>query len=105
MDKKLYKSSEDKKIAGVCGGIAKYFNVDSTWIRLAWVFLIFFAGTGVLAYIICAIVMPDEPKAPQGFEQQGFNPQQGYNPQQGFNPQQGNPEGTYTDYNPVDPQN
>ena len=88
MDKKLYKSSEDKKIAGVCGGIAKYFNVDSTWIRLAWVFLIFFAGTGVLAYIICAIVMPDEPKAPQG-----------------FNPQQGNPEGTYTDYNPVDPQN
>ena len=99
MDKKLYKSSEDKKIAGVCGGIAKYFNVDSTWIRLAWVFLIFFAGTGILAYIICAIVMPDEPKAPQGFEQQGFNPQQGYNPQQG------NPEGTYTDYNPVDPQN
>ena len=95
MDKKLYKSSSDKKIAGVCGGIAKYFNVDSTWIRLAWVFLIFFAGTGILAYIICAIVMPDEPKAPQGFEQ-GFNQQ--YNPQ-------GNPDGTYTEYNPVDPQN
>lgn len=87
MDKKLFKSSEDKKIAGVCGGFAKYFNVDSTWIRLAWVFLIFFAGSGLLAYIICAIVMPDEPKAPQG-----------------FNTQQGNPDGIYTDYTPVDPQ-
>lgn len=57
-EKKLYRSSIDKKIFGVCGGIAEYFNVDSTIIRLLWV-LLFFAGTvGFWAYIIAAIIMP-----------------------------------------------
>ena len=56
--KKLTKSSTDKKIDGVCGGIAKYFNVDSTLIRLAWILFGFAAGSGFLAYIIAAIVMP-----------------------------------------------
>ncbi|MBQ3888954.1 MAG: PspC domain-containing protein [Clostridia bacterium] len=60
-NKKLYKSVTDKKIAGVCGGIAEYFGIDSTWIRLGWALMILFAGTGVLAYIICAVVMPDPP--------------------------------------------
>ncbi|MBQ6164204.1 MAG: PspC domain-containing protein [Clostridia bacterium] len=59
--KKLYRSETDKKIAGVCGGIAEYLNVDSTIVRLIWVLAVLFAGTGVLAYIICALIIPDRP--------------------------------------------
>ena len=59
--KKLYKSETDKKLAGVCGGIAEYFNIDSTIVRLIWVIIAFVFGTGLLAYIICALVMPDKP--------------------------------------------
>ena len=58
MKKKLYKSNTDKKLCGVCGGIAEYFDVDSTLIRLAWVLLTLFVGCGIIAYIIAAIVMP-----------------------------------------------
>ena len=46
-------------IAGVCGGIAEYFNVDPTLVRLAWVVFALFAGSGLLAYIIFALVVPD----------------------------------------------
>ena len=60
MKKKLFKSRNDRKVAGVCGGIAEYIDIDSTLIRLVWVLLVFCAGTGFLAYIIAAIVMPDE---------------------------------------------
>ncbi len=59
--KKLYKSAVDKKIAGVCGGIAEYFNVDSTLIRLAWVVFCLLGGSGVLAYILAALIIPDQP--------------------------------------------
>ncbi len=59
--KKLYLSDTDKKICGVCGGIAEYFNIDSTVIRLIFVLLLIFAGTGVLAYIIAALVIPHRP--------------------------------------------
>ena len=59
--KRLYKSATDKKIAGVCGGIAEYFNVDSTLIRLAWVVFSALGGSGLLAYIIAALVIPDRP--------------------------------------------
>lgn len=55
--KKLYRSETDKMIAGVCGGIGEYFNVDSTIIRLVWAVLAC-SGTGILAYIIAAIVIP-----------------------------------------------
>lgn len=58
--KKLYKSQVDKKICGVCGGIALYLNMDSTIIRLIWTLLIVFFGTGILAYIIAALVIPSE---------------------------------------------
>lgn len=61
MEKKLYKSSTDKKLAGVCGGLAEYFGLDSTLVRLGYVALVIFAGTGILLYIICALVMPDKP--------------------------------------------
>ena len=57
--KKLYKSEYDRKIAGVCGGIAEYFNIDPTLVRLAWVILSCIGmGTGIVAYIIAAIIIP-----------------------------------------------
>ena len=59
--KKLYKSSTDKMLAGVCGGIAEYFNIDSTLVRLGWVVFSLLGGSGLLAYIIAAIIMPDRP--------------------------------------------
>ena len=58
--KKLYKSSTDKKIAGVCGGIAEYFNIDSTLVRLGWVVFGLLGGSGLLAYLICAIIIPSK---------------------------------------------
>ena len=60
MKKRIYRSEDDRKIAGVCGGIAEYFDVDSTLIRLAFVFFVLVAGTGILAYIIAALIMPNE---------------------------------------------
>lgn len=61
MKKRLYKSNSDKKVCGVCGGIANYFDVDPTIVRLAWVIFTFAGGSGLLAYIIAAIVMPEDP--------------------------------------------
>ena len=60
--KKLYRSNTDKMIAGVCGGLGQYFGVDSTLIRLIFALLVFFGvGSGVILYIVLAIVMPLEP--------------------------------------------
>ena len=59
--KKLYRSKSDRKIAGVCSGIAKYFELDPSVIRLLWILLTVFGGQGLIAYIICALVLPDEP--------------------------------------------
>lgn len=61
MNKKLYKSNVDKKFCGVCGGIAEYFELDSTIVRLIAILLIFGWGSGLLAYIIAALVMPNNP--------------------------------------------
>ena len=60
MKKRLFKSSTDKKVCGVCGGIANYFDVDPTVIRLIWVIFTLAGGSGLIAYIIAAIIMPDE---------------------------------------------
>ena len=60
-NKRLYKSNVNKKIAGVCGGIAEFFDIDPTLVRLAWVLFTCLGGSGLLAYIICAIVMPEQP--------------------------------------------
>ena len=57
MEKRLYKIEDGKKICGVCGGIAEYFDLDPTIIRLLWIILIFCAGTGILAYFIAALIM------------------------------------------------
>ncbi len=59
-NKRLKKSKTDRKICGVCGGLADYLNLDPTFVRLIWVLLVFAAGTGVLAYIIAAIIMPED---------------------------------------------
>ena len=58
--KKLTKSSANKMIAGVCGGIAEYFSIDPTLVRLGFVALSFMFGGGLIAYIIAAIIIPDE---------------------------------------------
>ena len=57
--KKLCKSNTNKKICGVCGGIAEYLNADPTLIRLAFVLVAALAGSGVLAYFIAALIMPE----------------------------------------------
>ena len=57
---KLTKSSYDKQLAGVCGGLATYFDLDPTLVRVAYaIFTFFSAGTGIILYIILAIIMPD----------------------------------------------
>ena len=61
MKKRLYKDHSNEKLCGVCSGIAKYFDLDPTVVRLALVAFCLLGGSGILAYIICAIVMPDEP--------------------------------------------
>ncbi len=60
MQKKLYRMREGKVLAGVCGGIAEYFDLDPTIIRVIWA-LLAATGTGILAYIICALIIPEEP--------------------------------------------
>jgi phage shock protein C len=59
--KRLMRSSRDKKIAGVCAGIAEYFDLDPTLVRVLWLIAIFFGGTGFLLYIILWIVLPVAP--------------------------------------------
>lgn len=61
MNKKLYRSRNDRMIAGVCGGLAEYFDVDSTFIRLAVLFIFLFQGVGLIAYLIAWVVMSEEP--------------------------------------------
>ena len=60
MEKKLYRVMQGKKLAGVCTGLADYFKLDVSLIRLAWV-IFAFCGAGVLAYIIAAFVIPEAP--------------------------------------------
>ncbi|MEJ8554740.1 PspC domain-containing protein [Tepidibacter sp. Z1-5] len=59
--KKLYKSIKDRKISGICGGIAEYFDIDSTMVRLIWVLFILAGGSGILGYIVCGLIIPNDP--------------------------------------------
>ena len=61
-EKKLYKVGQGKMLDGVCAGIAEYFNVDTTLIRLAWVVFTALGGAGILAYIFCALIFPRKPE-------------------------------------------
>ena len=58
--KKLYRSKTDVKISGVCGGIAEYFHIDATLIRLLWVLVSLLTGVfiGLLVYVVCVFVIP-----------------------------------------------
>lgn len=62
--KRLYKSRSDKMLNGVCGGIAEYFEVDSTLVRLGFLFLIFLGGLGLLLYLIAMLIVPSNPSVP-----------------------------------------
>ncbi len=59
MQKKLYRSN-DRKLAGVCGGLAEYINIDPTVIRVIWA-LVGLTGAGLVAYLVCALVIPEKP--------------------------------------------
>lgn len=60
-EKRLYRSRKDKMLAGICGGLAEYFDVDPSLVRLASVLLCLYAGTGLLVYILAAIIIPEDP--------------------------------------------
>ena len=59
--KKLYKSTTNKMISGVCGGIGEYLNIDPTAIRVIWAIIGCCGGVGLISYIICALIMPIKP--------------------------------------------
>ena len=61
MQKKLYRSKSDRVLVGVCGGVAEYFNIDPTVVRVIWAVASIFAFAGVIAYIVCAFVIPEKP--------------------------------------------
>ncbi len=63
MAKKLYRSRTDRKIWGVCGGLAKYFDIDPIIVRVTTIASVFFTGFGIIAYIVMAIVVPLEDSA------------------------------------------
>lgn len=60
MEKKLYRSRIDAKVAGVCGGIGEYFGIDPTIVRLVWAIFILLGGTGLLLYGVCMVIIPAE---------------------------------------------
>ena len=60
MDRKLYRAEEGKMIAGVCAGLAEYFTIDPTLVRLGFVILSCFGGSGMLAYFAAAVIIPKE---------------------------------------------
>lgn len=63
MERKLYKSSQDKMLTGVCGGVAEYLGIDSTIVRLVMAFLTLWGIVpGIIIYIIAALVIPDDPR-------------------------------------------
>ncbi|HSF82807.1 MAG TPA: PspC domain-containing protein [Anaerolineales bacterium] len=59
--KRIYRSRKERMFAGVCGGLAEYFGIDPTLVRLFFVFAALFGGPGLLAYLIMLIVVPEEP--------------------------------------------
>jgi phage shock protein C len=62
--RKLYRSRTDRKLAGVCGGLAQYFNLDATLIRVLFVVLAVLGGAGLVIYLAMWIIVPNEPHGP-----------------------------------------
>lgn len=72
--KKLYRSETDKKLFGVLGGVAKYFDIDATVLRVIYVLLSFFVlGCPVLIYLVAALIIPKEPQTPQDGQNNNYN--------------------------------
>ncbi len=76
MQKKLYRSETNKMLAGICGGLAEYFSVDATAIRLAWLLIVIFTGVfpGVIAYILALFIVPLPPRAEVKHEEGQHHP-------------------------------
>jgi phage shock protein PspC (stress-responsive transcriptional regulator) len=64
MEKRLQRSRTDKMVGGVCGGLAEYFGIDPTVVRVLWVVITLLGGAGFILYIILWIIMPQQPPAP-----------------------------------------
>ena len=65
MQKRLYRTEgADAKVCGVCGGIAEYFGIDPTLVRVGWVFLTLCASLGFWGYLICAVIVPKKSEIP-----------------------------------------
>lgn len=64
MEKKLQRNQQDKMIAGVCSGLADYFDIEATWVRIAFVITVIAGGSGILAYLILWIAVPKRPYIP-----------------------------------------
>ena len=60
MNKRIYKNRADRKICGVCAGVAEYFDLDPTLVRVLWAAISLGYGVGVIAYLVCAVVFPDK---------------------------------------------
>jgi len=76
MNKKLYRSRKEKMIGGVAGGLAEYFEIDPTLVRIIFIVSLFLGGSGILAYIILWIIVPEEPYAASANESQNNNENQ-----------------------------
>ena len=61
MQKKLYRSKSNRMLLGICGGMAEYFNIDPTVVRVIWAIASLFGFSGIFAYIICAFIIPEKP--------------------------------------------
>lgn len=59
-DKKLKRSRTNRQLCGVCGGLAEYLNMDASLVRLLWVLFVICGGSGIIAYILAAIIIPEE---------------------------------------------
>jgi len=66
MEKRLYRIEEGKMVCGVCAGIAEYYNIDPTLVRVVWAIASCFAFAGVIAYVAAAIIIPVKPKMIEG---------------------------------------
>ena len=71
--KRLTKSNSNKVISGVCGGVAEYFNIDPSIVRIIWALLAFGGGSGIIVYIICAVVLPSAHDLPPNDFDNRFN--------------------------------
>ena len=72
MDKKLYRDPQNGMIAGVCAGVAEYFGWDPTWVRLGWALFTLLGGSGLILYLIAAIIMPRMDRDPSAGENRGM---------------------------------